>query len=101
MGGGKERINIATIIYWEVSIDLTLIYWGDQYLNLHYSGWYVGLNKVHLFLEQIDRTWLSLYVEMIQHGLHINKAWAPYGSPAHIGMHAVQLNIRSGKTGAG
>lgn len=35
MGGGKEGIDTATIIYWEESTDLTLIYWGDQYLNLH------------------------------------------------------------------
>lgn len=42
-----------------------------------------------------------MYVDMIQHGLHINKAWTPYGSPANTRMHAVQLNIRSGKTGAG
>lgn len=42
-----------------------------------------------------------MYVEMIRHGLHIYKAWTPYGLPANTGMHAVQLNIISGKTEAG
>lgn len=62
---------------------------------------YVGQNEVHLLLEQTDRIWFFMYVEMIQHSLHTYKAWTPYGSLANTGMHTVQFNIRSGKTRAG